>query len=129
MSRSGGAIRDGVQDDETARVGPSGAPGIPAACYAWAHRRTRVPRVGGAVREQQEGGEGRKEKGREKGEKKKGEREKGKREKKKRREGKRKEEKKIKGGAGGIRDDGREPGVASMRSDAHEKRGEWGRFK
>ena len=72
------------------------------------------------VSKPQEGGEGRKEKGREKGEKKKGEREKGKREKKKRRKEKGKRRKR-KGGAGGIRGDGREPGVASTRSDAHKK--------
>ena len=53
---------------------------------------------------------------RKKGEKEKGEKEKGKR-------------KKRRGGAGGIRGDGREPGVASMRSDAHKEGGEQGKFK
>jgi len=45
---------------------------------------------------------------RKKGEKEKGEKEKGKR-------------RKRRGGAGGIRGDGREPGMASTKSDAHEK--------
>ena len=43
--------------------------------------------------------------------------------KKKRRKRKREKGKRGKGDVGGIRGDGREPGVASTRSDAHEKRG------
>ena len=65
---------------------------------------------------EQEGEEGRKEKGKEKG-KKKGE------------NGKRGKMRKRKGDAGGIRGVGRELSVASTRSDAHEKRGEQGKFK
>ena len=49
--------------------------------------------------------------------------------KKKREKGKRGKRRKRKEGAGGILGVGREPGVASMRSDAHEKRGEQGMFK
>jgi len=49
--------------------------------------------------------------------------------KKEEREEGRKEKGKRKGGTGGIRGDGREPGVASTRSDAHEKRGEQEKFK
>ena len=44
-------------------------------------------------------------------------------EKKEKREGEKRKMRKRKGDAGGIRGDGREPGVTSMRSDAHEKRG------
>ena len=47
-------------------------------------------------------------------------------ERRKKGEGKKRKRRKRKGDAGGIRDDGREPGVASTRSDAHEKRGEQG---
>jgi hypothetical protein len=36
--------------------------------------------------------------------------------------GKKRKRRKRKGDAGGIRGDGREPGVASTRSDTHEKR-------
>ena len=50
------------------------------------------------------------------------------REKEERRREKRKRRKR-KGDAGGIRGDGREPGVASARSDAHEKRGDRESFK
>ena len=42
-------------------------------------------------------------------------------ERRKKGEGKKRKRRKRKGDAGGIRGDGREPGVASMRSDAHEK--------
>ena len=68
-------------------------------CSAWA----------GAVREQGE---------EEKKEERRREKEKGK---KKRREGKKRKRRKRKGDAGGIRGVGREPSVASTRSDAHEK--------
>ena len=70
---------------------------------------------------EQEGEEGRKEKEKENREKK---RRKGKREK-----GKKGKGEKGRGDAGGIRGDGREPGVASTRSDAHEKRGDRKSFK
>ena len=67
-----------------------------------------------------EGEEGRKEKGKEKG-------------KKKRREWEKRKKRKRKSDAGGIRGGirgvGRELSVASTRSDAHEKRGEQGKFK
>jgi hypothetical protein len=43
--------------------------------------------------------------------------------KRKREKGKRGKRRKIKGDAGGIHGDDREPGVASTKSDAHEKRG------
>jgi len=120
--------RGGIGDG-TGRAAASGAARIPAACCTWAHRRTRVPRVGGAVREQQEGGEGRKEKGRETKEKikmgkrkrKKGEKEKEKRKKRKRR--------KRKGGAGAIRGGGRSRARCSVRSDSAaretRRRGRW----
>jgi len=45
------------------------------------------------------------------------------RKRKKKRKGKRREKEEKKEGTGGIRGVGREPGVASTRSDAHEKRG------
>ena len=94
-------------------------PGIPAAWCVWAHRRTRVQRVGEvlcsalclSVRGKGERKrEGRKEKGKRKGEKGKERREK-------------EEKEKKKGDAGGIRGNSRDPGVASTRSDAHEKQG------
>ena len=88
MPRNDGAICGGVQDDETARAGPGGVPGIPAACCTWVHRHARAAR--------------RKDKGREKGEKKKGEREKGKREKKRRRKGKKERGEKEKEAAAGF---------------------------
>ena len=68
----------------------------------------------GAGRKKRE--EGRKEKGKRKGEK-------------KRRKGKKGKRRKRKGGAGGVHGVGREPSVASMRSDVHEERGEQGKFK
>ena len=97
MSWSSGAIHGGVQDDETARAGPGGAPGIEAACCAWAHRRTRVPLVGGwapCVSSRKEEKEGRRR------EEKKEKRKRGRRKRKKGEKGKRR---KRKGGAGGIR--------------------------
>ena len=60
-------------------------------------------------------------------EKKKGEGKK-KRRKRKGEKGKRGKRRKRKGGAGGIRGVGREPGVASTTSDAHEERGEHEKF-
>ena len=56
-------------------------------------------------------------------------REKKKRGKRKGENGKRGKRRKRKGDAGGIRGVGRELSVASTRSDAHEKRGEQGKFK
>ena len=93
---------------------PSGAPSIPrrvgmAQGCAAAQRMAQ----GRGMREQRAGGRRRK-----KGEGK-----------KKRREGKKRKRRKRKGGTGGIRGDGREPGVASTRSDAHEKRGDNESFK
>jgi hypothetical protein len=54
-----------------------------------------------------------------------------KRRKRKKKEKREKEKKggKKKEGTGGIRDVGRKPGVASTRSDTHEKQGEEGKFK
>jgi len=43
-------------------------------------------------------------------------------ERRKKGEGKKRKRRKRKGDAGGIRGNGHEPGVASTRSDAHEKR-------
>ena len=63
-------------------------------------------------------GQGKKEKKKEK----RSEKEKEKR--KKKRKGKKRKKEKKKEGTGGIRGVGREPGVASTRSDAHEKREE-----
>ena len=63
-------------------------------------------------------GQGKKEKKKEK------RREKEKEKKKKRENRKRGKRRGKKEGTGGIRGVGREPGVASTRSDAHEKRGE-----
>ena len=80
------------------------------ACSAWA----------GAVREQ---GGGKEE---EKNEERRREKEMGK---KKRRERKTRKRRERKGDAGGIRGFGREPSVASTRSNVHEKRGEQGKFK
>ena len=68
-------------------------------------------------------GQGKKEKKKEK------RRKKEKVKKKKREKGKRGKRRKRKEGAGGILGVGREPGVASTRSDAQEKRGEQGMFK
>ena len=68
-------------------------------------------------------GQGKKEKKKEK----RSEKEKEKR--KKKRKGKKRKKEKKKEGTGGIRGVGRKPGVASMRSDAHEKQGEEGKFK
>jgi len=55
--------------------------------------------------------------------------EKEKEKKKKKRKGKRGKRRGKKEGTGGIRGVGRKPGVASTRSDAHEKQGEEGKFK
>jgi len=68
-------------------------------------------------------GQGKKEKKKEKRRKKEKEK------KKKREKGKRGKRRKRKEGAGGIRNVGREPGLASTRSNAHEKRGEQGKIK
>jgi len=68
-------------------------------------------------------GQGKKEKKKEKRKKKEKEK------KKKREKGKRGKRRKRKEGAGGILGVGREPGVASTRSDAHEKRGDRENFK
>jgi len=68
-------------------------------------------------------GQGKKEKKKEK----RSEKEKEKR--KKKRKGKKRKKEKKKEGTGGIRGVGRKPGVASTRSDAHEKQGEEGKFK
>ena len=64
-------------------------------------------------------------------EKKKENRREKKRRKRKKKEKREKEEKggEKKEGTGGIRGVGRKPGVASTRSDAHEKQGEEGKFK
>ena len=70
--------------------------------------RPGAERARGAGRRKEKGEGGRKRK-------RKGERE----EEKKKKRGRKK--RKGKGGAGGIRDDGREPVAASTRSDAHEK--------
>ena len=63
--------------------------------------------------------------GRDQGEKKRGgrKRKKKKGERRRKEKGEREEKEKKKRGAGEIRGDGREPIVASTRSDAHEKRG------
>jgi hypothetical protein len=59
----------------------------------------------------------------------KGEAKKKEKEKKKWREGKKRKRRKRKGDAGRIRGDGRESGVASTRSDMHEKREDRVNFK
>ena len=107
MSRSGGASgeagtgrRDWSGRGRVARQASRGA---------WGHRDARVAR---GHRESVRGqGAGRKKE-------KKDER---RREKEKNKKGKKGKRRKRKGGAGGIRGAGREPGVASTRSDTHEK--------